>query len=223
MIPHFSFNRRYDCALDNERLREYITAIVDLKRGDLTLVEKARAAPRAAAARASGCRQLAPPVLSVRRAATGGAADQVRGQRRVLLPARLRTGARRAVPGGGRDRGGQRRGRGARAPSRVHALRESRLQGWRARRRAALRLLTGAPPRAAQVAQVSEDRHHSMRRVAVGVLAAQANYWPYVQVPARSASHVCRPRCGCSAHTRLVRPGLRSLSHPLPSWRPAPG
>lgn len=35
-----------------------------------------------------------------------------------------------------------------------------------------------------QVAEVSEETHHSMRRVAVGVLAEQANYWPYLQVSA---------------------------------------
>lgn len=29
---------------------------------------------------------------------------------------------------------------------------------------------------------MSEEIHHSMRRVAIGTLAEQANYWPYVQV-----------------------------------------
>ncbi|KAK9844068.1 hypothetical protein WJX81_003556 [Elliptochloris bilobata] len=31
------------------------------------------------------------------------------------------------------------------------------------------------------VAEVCEETHHSMRRVAVGTLAEQANYWPYIQ------------------------------------------
>jgi hypothetical protein len=106
--------------------------------------------------------------------------------------------------------------------SRVQALCKSRLQYWRARRRAAQRLLTGAPPRAAQVAQVSEDRHHSMRRVAVGVLAAQANYWPYVQVPARSASRsrlppTLRPQCSHppgATTSALAAPSAASLVAP---------
>ena len=34
---------------------------------------------------------------------------------------------------------------------------------------------------------MSEETHHSMRRVAVGTLAEQANYLPYVQVPPPAA------------------------------------
>ena len=48
MIPHFRYNRTYDVPLNHEQCRQYISDIVELKRGNLSLVEKVRhAAARA--------------------------------------------------------------------------------------------------------------------------------------------------------------------------------
>ena len=38
---------------------------------------------------------------------------------------------------------------------------------------------------------MSEETHHSMRRVAVGTLAEQANYWPYIEVRPPAALLFC--------------------------------
>ena len=51
MIPHFRYNRTYDVPLNHEQCRQYISDIVELKRGNLSLVEKVRSA----AARARTC------------------------------------------------------------------------------------------------------------------------------------------------------------------------
>jgi len=219
MIPHFSFNRRYDCALDNERLREYITAIVDLKRGDLTLVEKARAAQRAAAAgswRLCAERAAERPQVELLTKFGDSAAFfcrpdfvQARGMRYLVEVATAAGSdvdeARACSPACRRS---------ARADynigGRAGALRSGCSPG---RRRAPRRWRRC--PRTGITACAAWRSASWPRRPTTGRMSRCP--------PAPRPAPVCRPRCGRNVHTRLALPRPRLLPRPRPPWWPPPG
>lgn len=53
MIPHFRYNRTYDVPLNHEQCRQYVSDIVELKRDNLSLVEKVRRAAARARTRSN--------------------------------------------------------------------------------------------------------------------------------------------------------------------------